>query len=338
MATDFDRDEFISSFEAAVEQKDKAASLGVELARGNVKRLFLVGCGAPNRAMSVVKYWIERVAKELEVQLCFPAELVNQDPPKLDKETLVILGSHSGTTPETVRAAEFLRDKPCTTVGITQRADAPLAKAVDHFLLYGESQHGYFAMYIVLQALVGSILKELEGWMLHDEVMPSLNALPTALADAIEVSEDRAIEESRIYKDDRILYLVGSGPCHSTAYVFGVCVLMEMQWMHCHPIEAAEFFHGPFEIVDETMPLILLLGEDPSRPEAERVVRFCKKYTERLMIYDSADFEMPGISKEVRPLVAPFVLQAALDHLAQHLAVWHNHPLSTRRYMWKTEY
>ncbi len=57
----------------------------------------------------------------------------------------------------------------------------------------------------------------------------------------------------------------------TTAYVLGVCVLMEMQWMHVSRFIAAEFFHGPFEIVDETVPLILLVGEDPSRPEAERV-------------------------------------------------------------------
>ena len=123
-----------------------------------------------------------------------------------------------------------------------------------------------------------------------------------------------------------------------TAYVFGVCVLMEMQWMHTYPAEAAEWFHGPFEIVDQNTPILLLLGEDDSRPIAERALRFCKKYTERLLIYDSKDYDMKGISQNVRAIFAPFVLQAALDRLAEHLAVWHNHPLITRRYMWKTEY
>src|SRR4030095_6047527 len=107
-------------------------------------------------------------------------------------------------------------------------------------------------------------------------------------------NDRRAAEEARLYKDDRILYHVASGPMFTTAYVFGVCILMEMQWMHSMPLEAAEFFHGPFEIVDQTTPLVLLLGEDPSRPLMERVDRFCKKYTERLVTYDSRDFAMPG--------------------------------------------
>ena len=124
----------------------------------------------------------------------------------------------------------------------------------------------------------------------------------------------------------------------STAYVIGVCILMEMQWMHVYPGVSAEFFNGPFEAVDETTPVILLLGEDTTRPEAERTVRFCKKYTERLMIYDSKDYEMNGVDQDVRAIFAPLVVESALSRFPAHLAVWHNKPLTTRRYMWKTEY
>ncbi len=56
------------------------------------------------------------------------------------------------------------------------------------------------------------------------------------------------------------------------------------------------------------------------------------------MVYDSKDYEMKGIDPEVRAIVAPFILEAAVGRFADHLAVWHNHPLSTRRYMWKFEY
>jgi len=80
-----------------------------------------------------------------------------------------------------------------------------------------------------------------------------------------------AIEDARLLKDDRILYHIASGPTFSAAYVFGVCVLMEMQWMHSTALEAAEFFHGPFEIVDRTVPLVLFKNEDPSRPLMDRV-------------------------------------------------------------------
>jgi fructoselysine 6-phosphate deglycase len=293
--------------------------------------------------MSVIQYWVELAAKHIECRRYFPAEFTNQNPPILDQNTLVIFGSHSGTTPEIVVAAKHAANYPCVTVGVTQRIDSPLGKSVQHVLSYGQSpddgyQHGYYSLFMLILALVSAMLKEIEGWNLHEEIMSSLEVFPVVLADSIDYIDTKTSLDAQIYHEDRFMYIVGSGPMFTTAYVTGVCVLMEMQWMHVYPGEAAEWFHGPFEIIDEKTPVILLLGEDPSRPEIDRVVRFCKKYTERLMIYDSRDFEMKGIAKEVRAIFAPFVIQSAMDRLGEHLAVWHNHPLTTRRYMWKTDY
>lgn len=338
MAVDIDRAAFMKSLDLAVTEKDKAAKLGADLARQGIRRIYLIGCGAPNREMGAIKYFLDRDAKELDTYLYFPAEFLANTPPRLDEKTLVVLASHSGTTPEIIAVSEFLKDKPVKTVGITQKSESPLAQNVQHPLLYGESDHGYHAKFMIVLALLSAVMKEVEGWKLHDAVMRGLDSFPSALVDTQEANEKRAAEEARIYKDDDYMMLLGAGPCFATAYVFGVCVLMEMQWMHTYACESAEFFHGPFEVVTEKTPMIIFLGEDNSRPLTERVVRFAKKFTERLLIYDSKDYEMKGIAPEVRAIFAPFILEAAVDRLGQRLAVWHNHPLTTRRYMWKFPY
>lgn len=340
MATDIDRTAFLQSLEAAGKEKDKAARLGADFAAQGIDKICLVGCGAPNREMGAIKYWMERVAKKVQVYLYFPAEFTNQNPARLDKNTLVVLASHSGTTPEILHAAEFLKKTKCTVVGVTQKADSPLAQNVEFPLLYGESSHGYHAKFMIILALLSAYMDKAEPtqWTIHKAVMSSLDAYPSVLVDVQEASEKRVTEEARIYKDDDYMMVVGAGPCFATAYVTGVCVLMEMQWMHTYACEAAEFFHGPFEVIDQNTPMMIFLGEDPARPETERVIRFAKKFTERLLIYDSKDYEMKGIDPSVRGIFAPFVVEAPFDRLAQHLAVWHNHPLSTRRYMWKFEY
>ena len=338
MAIDIDRKAYLDSLAAAVTEKDKAAKLGMELAKSNIKNIFLVGCGSPNREMGAIKYFLDRDAKKLVTYLYFPAEFINQSPAKLGPDSLVVLASHSGDTPEMIQAAEFVKQYKCKTVGITQSADSPLAQNVQHPLVYGKSAHGYTAKFMIILALLASVMKEVEDWKLYEKVMKSLDALPSASVDTAEANEKRATEEARLYKDDDFLMLMGSGPNYCTAYVLGVCILMEMQWMHVFTGEAAEFFHGSFEVVDQNTPVILFKGEDGSRPIAERVERFCKKFTERLVVYDSKDYVMKGIDPEVRAIMAPIILQAAVDRFAEHLAVWHNHPLTTRRYMWKFEY
>ncbi|MDF1514252.1 MAG: SIS domain-containing protein [Anaerolineae bacterium] len=338
MAIELDRDEYIGHLEKAAKLKDTAAELGIKFAKEGIKRVFLVGCGAPNREMGAIKYFLDRDIKSVEFYLYFPAELVHQAPAKLDEDSLVILASHSGTTPEILETAEFIKPYGCKVAAVTQFDDSPLAKAVPNTLCYGKSDHGYMAKFILLLAFLAGFVKEAEDWNLADKVLEDLELLPEILFDTAQLNDKRAIEEARLYHEDDYVMVLGAGPCYAAAYVTGVCVMMEMQWMHTFTGEAAEFFHGPFEVVLPDVPVMVYVGEDESRPIAERVIRFCKKFTERLIIYDSKDFEMKGVDKEVRPIFAPFVLEAATSRLMEHLAVWHNHPLSTRRYMWKFDY
>lgn len=338
MAIDINRKEYLAALDQAVKVKDEAFAFGEEVAKSGIKKIFLVGCGAPNREMGAIKYFLDRDAKQLETYLYFPAEFINQAPAKLGADSLVVLATHSGTTPEMIQTAEFVKQYDCKTVGITQFEDSPLAKNVQKVFLYGKSEHGYSAKYIVITAFLAGVMKTVENWAIADKVLSSLGALPSALVDAAEQNDSQATEQARLYKDDDFMMIMGSGPNYATAYTFGTCVLMEMQWMHTYVGEAAEFFHGPFEVLDENTPVFLFKGEDGSRPLVDRVERFCKKFTERIVIYDSKDYEMKGIDPEVRAIMAPMVLSSAVDRFSQHVAVWHNHPLSTRRYMWKFEY
>jgi len=332
-----DRAAIIDGLAPAVAILPEAMALGCALGP-RVERVYFVACGSANRAMLGLQYWIEHFSPSLEVRRYFPAELMAQNPRRLDAQTLVVLGSKSGTTPETVAAAAWLRDRPCRTVGVTQRADSPLAAAVDESFTIGETAESFVAIFMTLQALIGGVLAAKDGWPHADALLASLAALPRVIADTAEAQDGRGAEAARLLKDDRILYHVASGPCATSAYTFGVCILMEMLWLHSNPIDAAEFFHGPFEIVDAETPLVLILGEDPSRPLMERVLRFCRKHAQRLFIYDSRDFAMDGVAPAIRPLVAPYVLQAALKRISARLSVLHGKPLTTRRYMWKGDY
>jgi len=332
-----DSTEIEEQLAGAVVELDQAMEFGRAVGSG-IDRIYLIACGSANRSMLTLQYWIEHFSPSIEVRRYFPAEFMTQNPPRLDERTLVLLASKSGMTPETLAAAEFLQSRPCRTVGFTLMGDKPLGRAVPERFTAGETSESFTALAMLMLAVVGGILAARDAWPHAAALRSSLRRLPAAIANAAAANDTRAQEEARLYEQDRVLYHVASGPCFTTAYVFGVCVLMEMLWLHSYPIEAAEFFHGPFEIVDERTPVLLILGEDPSRPLMERVQRFCDRFAPRRMVYDSRDFAMPGIDPVIRPLVAPFVLQAALKRIAQHLSVRRNQPLSTRRYMWKMEY
>src|ERR687898_167802 len=91
----------VPGYEGALAALDGAAALGRQLAP-EIDRIYFVGCGGPNRVILSLQYWIEHYSPSLEARRYSPAEFMTQNPRRLDERTLVVLGSKSGTTPETV--------------------------------------------------------------------------------------------------------------------------------------------------------------------------------------------------------------------------------------------
>lgn len=337
MSTQFHRAPFTRSLAESAAQVAPAAAHGRALAP-RVDRIYFVSCGAPNRTMLGLQYWLEHYSGSLEVRRYYPAEFMQMAPPRLDERTLVVMASKSGTTRETVDLAEYLADKPCLTVAVTQSADLPLARNVSDTFLLGRTEEAYFGCFMVLQALIGGLMSARDGWPHEADLVASLRHLPEALADAAIEQDERARRIAQAIRNDQVIYHLASGPMFTAAYVLGVCILAESQWLHSVPLEAAEFFHGPFESFDDSTAALLYLGEDPSRPQMERVVRFCERFVGRAEVYDARDFPMAGIANSMRAMLAPYIVGFAAERIAVHLAELNDQPLTTRRYMWQMEY
>jgi len=117
-----------------------------------------------------------------------------------------------------------------------------------------------------------------------------------------------------------------------------MCILEEMQWIRTRPVHAADFFHGTLELVEPGVSVFVFKGEDPSRPLADRVEAFARRYTDRVRVLDATDVKLPGISAETRSLISPVILATLLERVSAHLEVKRGHPLTTRRYYKRVDY
>jgi fructoselysine-6-phosphate deglycase len=68
------------------------------------------------------------------------------------------------------------------------------------------------------------------------------------------------------------------------------------------------------------------------------VENFVRRYTEKLTVIDTADYELPGIDGSLRPYLGPIVLATLLERLSAHLEQKRAHPLTTRRYYKRVDY
>ncbi|MFC4660722.1 SIS domain-containing protein [Oceanobacillus aidingensis] len=309
-----------------------------------IERVFLVACGGSRALMVPSKYLIDREAKKITAEVYNSNEFIHLNPGTLNEKSLVILCSHKGKTPETTDAAQFAKDKGALTISLMYIEDAPLKRASNYTINYSwapagsKEQYSEIMNYGILYRLTLKLLSIKENNQKYDKLINSLEGLEKAFDKANVQYRAKAKEYAEKVKDENIIYTIASGSNYGIAYTFADCILMEMQWIHSHPIHAGEFFHGPFEIVDKDVPFILLKGLDETRPLEERAEVFLKKYTDKLLTIDAACLDLSDLDDDIKGYLAPMVINYVLRLHAVALAEVRNHPLPTRRYMFKVDY
>lgn len=304
-----------------------------------VKKFYFVACGGSMALLQPAQYIFDRES-DVSAAIYSSNEFIHRSPKILGKDTVVILCSHSGNTPETVKAAEFGREKGAVTIAFSNVEDSPLLKAAEYPITYdygketiaSEGNNG------MLYRLVFGILNSLAPNDKYTRALKCIDNLQGVYDRNKSNTEQAASEFGKKYKREELIYTLGSGAYYGVAYSFTSCLLMEMLWINSNAIHSGEYFHGPFEITDYDVPFIIIKGLGETRPLDERAHAFCKKFSEKTVVIDAETFDMEGIDEDLRgyfgPLVAGVVLRQYADHISEHKG----HPLSVRRYMWKMEY
>lgn len=330
--------DYVDTLTFTLAQLPQIEALTAALRETGVANVYLVGAGGSLSVMYPLQFLFDQHATAFATYVSTSAEFIARNPAALGPRSLVVVGSHTGTTPETVAAAELARSRGARVVALTRQPDSRLATTAEVALTYGSEHTVSEAKGLLLYQLGLSLLERFGEWDDYAGALAALDAAPTALLEVKQQSEARNAAIAARFKDEPLIYTLSSGPNYGVGYAFAMCYLQEMQWMDAAAVHAGEFFHGAFEIVEESTPLILLLGEDPSRSQAERALRFARTYSQKVETIDTQDQTLPGIPARYRGLLSPLALSAITTRLAAHFAAVRNHPLETRRYMFKVEY
>jgi fructoselysine 6-phosphate deglycase len=331
-------EDFKPTLERALAQHEAAEQVARDAVRRGLANVYLVGAGGSLAAMYPAHYELERGGAGFSTFIMTSNELNYRRPAQLGERSLVVAGSHTGTTKETVRAAETAKAAGATVVAITRLEDSPLAKTADVAFAYGSEKTVYEAKQILLGQLGFAVLKETGADNDYAGIRRAFEALPEALYQTKVEGDQQCHEIATQWKDEPITYVLGAGPNYGVAYCLAMCYLQEMQWMHAASFNAGEFFHGAFEVVTDETPWLVWAGEDDTRPMAERALTFLRQYCKKTIAIDSRDFSLPGVDARYRPFVTPFALSTVMTRLPQHYEAVRGHSLDQRRYMFKVDY
>ncbi|OUN26483.1 SIS domain-containing protein [Blautia sp. An81] len=304
-----------------------------------ISHFYFVACGGSQAFMMPAQYIFDREIS-IPASIYTSNEFVHGMPKALGPQSVVITCSHSGNTPETVKATEVAREKGATTIALSHLEDSPLWKAAEYPIHYdwGKDADASDLNKAVLYSLIFRILNAVSPCEKYEKGISSVEHIHEVLEKAKVQYADTVKEWGKKYKRESLIYTMGSGACYGETYSFAICLLMEMQWIHSSCIHSGEYFHGPFEVTDYDVPFIIVKGLGATRSLDERAYNFCKKFCDSIMLVDCETFDMTGIAEEVREYFAPLVAGAVLRSLADVFAYERGHDLGVRRYMWKMDY
>uniref|UniRef100_A0A915IY60 SIS domain-containing protein n=1 Tax=Romanomermis culicivorax TaxID=13658 RepID=A0A915IY60_ROMCU len=95
----------------------------------------------------------------------------------------------------------------------------------------------------------------------RDEIIEALRVLPEQIRQVLTLDQQVLELAKTIYKQKSLL-IMGRGYNFSTC-LEGALKVKELSYMHCEGIMSGELKHGPLAMVDESLPVVMVVAKDP---------------------------------------------------------------------------
>jgi fructoselysine 6-phosphate deglycase len=322
--------------------REQIAAVGRAAAQRKPGGIYVVACGGSLATLYPVKYLLERETDRVYAESINAAEFCADPPARLGPDSLVILNSQSGTTPETAAAARLARQRGALTAAFTTVPGSPVEQAAElPIYYYDDPVHPYpllLSIFPEVYQLTFALLDALEGSRRLPEMETAMENLEAVCRRETAAFEPQAREFARAHRTEPVIYTVSAGLDTCVAYILTNCSFMESVWRHSSPLHAGELFHGACEAIGRDTPVVAFLGLGSWRPVEERAVKFLQRITDRLTVLDASALDLHEIPASLRPAAAPLVLHALASEDCLKLSQLTGHPMSSRRYMGVMQY
>lgn len=308
----------------------------------DIKHIVWIAAGGSNGGNYPGHYFLDHEAKRIYSHMYTSNEFVYAVPEYVDEGTLAIIVSMRGT-PETCKAAQIAQIKGTVTIALYVE-ESELTRICNfkikyESIMFDESDQSKTNAAIGLRIAV-DILNEIEGYPYYEQAMKAFDILNGVYEKAKKRSFSLAKKWAELNKNEQVISVLASGPSYAAGYIFSICNIMEMLQIASPTINCCEFFHGPFEILDEKNSMFLLISEGRTRELDLRVYGFLKKHGgEKVYILDIKELGISDFDESVREyfnhlLFAPILNNVYMKALSESTGIDYR----TRKYMLKEKY
>ncbi|BDV41284.1 glutamine--fructose-6-phosphate aminotransferase [isomerizing] [Geotalea uraniireducens] len=296
-------------------------------------RICIVACGTSWHAALVGKFLLEEHCR-IPVEVDIASEFRYRNPVVNDR-TLMVLISQSGETADTLAAMREGKSRGARNVAICNVVDSSIAREATGVVYthagpeIGVASTKAFVTQLVALYLLTIRLGRAIGTIDAERgqaMITELVKVPALLEKTLEIND--AVEKTaRRYMNARDFLYLGRGINYPIA-LEGALKLKEISYIHAEGYPAGEMKHGPIALIDENMPVVVLV---PRNSTYEKVLSNMEEVVARggrvIAICSAGDREVADKAEETLAIPADggeltsILLSVPLQLLAYHVAV-----------------
>ncbi|MEF9475499.1 MAG: glutamine--fructose-6-phosphate transaminase (isomerizing) [Candidatus Mariimomonas ferrooxydans] len=298
-----------------------------------LKKIFLVACGTSWHAALVGKYLLEDIAKiPSEVDIASEFRYRN---PIIPKDSLVIAITQSGETADTLAALREAKKGGAKVLSICNVVGSTVTREADSvFYTHSGPEIGvastkaFTTQLVALYMFSIGIAKAREAISVRatKELLSDLLQLPEKVEKTLRLNDHIVEIAKKFFRVKDFLYL-GRGINYPIA-LEGALKLKEISYIHAEGYPAGEMKHGPIALIDDDMPVLVLVPRDKVhkkilssieevRTRGGNVIAVATKGDNSISSLTSDTIFIPEINEYLNPVL----FSVALHLLAYHIAV-----------------
>ncbi len=291
----------------------------------------IIACGTSYHAGMVARYWLEEAGIPCQIEV---ASEFRYRKTVVSPDTLFVTISQSGETADTLAALRGAKQGGYVgSLVVCNVPESSLVRESDVALMtragpeIGVASTKAFTTQLVALRLLTLALAKRHGLTPEIETawVDELQALPRQVEVVLKLSE--AIERmATSFADmDNALFL-GRGTFYPIA-MEGALKLKEISYIHAEAYPAGELKHGPLALVDERMPVVCALPDDPLLEKVLSNLQEVRARGGELFLFSDKKIKIPLDRYQNLTLddicagTAPIVYTIPLQLLSYHVAI-----------------
>ncbi|KAM0745563.1 SIS domain-containing protein, partial [Meredithblackwellia eburnea MCA 4105] len=231
------------------------------------RRIVFVACGTSYHSCLATRSIFEELT-EIPVSVELASDFLDRKTP-IFRDDVCIFVSQSGETADTILAMRYCLERGSLNVGVVNVVGSTISRE-SHCGIHVNagpeigvaSTKAYTSQYIALVMMAIQLSEDrISLTPRRQAIIDGLHELPKQILQILQHDREfQALARSTLAKK-RSLLIMGRGYQHATC-LEAALKIKELSYMHSEGILAGELKHGPLALIDESMPVILIMTED----------------------------------------------------------------------------